>query len=1273
VVRARVAAVAAPAFVIALAGAVLADGGFGSARFASVEPLAAVTWPTSTLLVSEVQTGGASASDEFAELTNVGASSVDLAGLEVVYVTSTGGTITRKASWATTTLLAPGRHLLIANTLGIFAPVADATYSGGFAATGGAIVLRAIGGAPVDAIGWGDATNAFVEGSPVPAPAAGASVERKPGGLAGNTIDTNANSADFFLQPSPNPQNLAAPPVPAPTSSSTPTPAPTATPSPTPAPTPPPTPTLAPSPTPTATPTASPSGTVGPTPSASPAASDTPAPTGTPEPTTEPTVEPTPAPTATPRPTLEATATPVPTAEPTLAPTPEPTATATPEPTTSATLVPTPAPTAAPTDTPVPSDIPIPTVQPSAEATPSLTPTPSPVPVISIAAARLQADGTEATIQGTLTTALGALESGRVGFIQDGTAGISLYLDAAAIVPLPTGTVIRVRGTVDDRYAQRTLRVAWADVVIVGSAPVPDALVVASGSVGESVEGLRVLAAGTTVGSPTAYADGLGILVDDGSGPVRVIVGSTALAGQAIPSGTSVMAIGPVGQHDSSGTGTTAYRINATEAGELVIVPAPTPSPTPASTPSPEPTPPPTSSTTATPPATPGPTGAPAPTGTPAPSPTASPSPTPVPSPTPAPSPTPVPSPTPTPLPTSITIAAARSATVGAAVTVTGVVTADAGRLGSPPLIPIQDSTGGIVVRLPDGYAAPARGASLLVSGPLADPYGQLELRPAAGGIHLLGTSTIPVAATIGGTGLGEATEARLVQLTGTATAKAVKSTSGDISIDLADADGHVFKVYADGSSGIGVTDLPVGRPLRVSGVVGQRASRKGALDGYRLWLRDRTDIIVAGASPAPSPAPTTPISTALHLGDGATVTIEASVTARATLLDASGRRIVVQDASGAVEVLLPTGTADPSLGSVLRITGVTTHAWGAPRLRAGVVVETHASLPVAPLPRSGPLLTDDEWHLIRLTGTITRVERLGDRWRADLRLAGSNVTVPVFGLAGAGIPSTAVTVGRAATIVGIAKRPYPTATDKRFAILPRSAADLALAPEGAGGSTNGGSSAGGPANGGTTAGQDDGSGPLADPTADTDLVELGHHVGGHVKVAGLIASLTSDGFVLDDGTATATVVLSGDALDLEPYLHVGDALAASGTVTSDGDELRIRVAVATDLVRVGDLGQAMPVDGTFVPSASDPARPDGGAGGPGSSTNGGAALAAIHGIDDAGPLGIGLMLALSGLSVAVTLLRREQERRRVRAVILARLATFRPIGPDPESERESA
>jgi len=43
----------------------------------------AVSWPPSTLVVSEVQTGGASASDEFVEVANQGSGPVELQGLEV--------------------------------------------------------------------------------------------------------------------------------------------------------------------------------------------------------------------------------------------------------------------------------------------------------------------------------------------------------------------------------------------------------------------------------------------------------------------------------------------------------------------------------------------------------------------------------------------------------------------------------------------------------------------------------------------------------------------------------------------------------------------------------------------------------------------------------------------------------------------------------------------------------------------------------------------------------------------------------------------------------------------------------------------------------------------------------------------------------------------------------------------------------------------------------------------------------------------------------------
>ena len=61
-------------------------------------PAAAVGWPVSTgLLVAEVVTGGASASDEYVEVTNGGPVPLDLAGHEIVYVTSSGATAAASA------------------------------------------------------------------------------------------------------------------------------------------------------------------------------------------------------------------------------------------------------------------------------------------------------------------------------------------------------------------------------------------------------------------------------------------------------------------------------------------------------------------------------------------------------------------------------------------------------------------------------------------------------------------------------------------------------------------------------------------------------------------------------------------------------------------------------------------------------------------------------------------------------------------------------------------------------------------------------------------------------------------------------------------------------------------------------------------------------------------------------------------------------------------------------------------------------------------------
>ena len=838
-------------------------------------------------------------------------------------------------------------------------------------------------------------------------------------------------------------------------------------------------------------------------------------------------------------------------------------------------------------------------------------------------------------IEGILTTDLPSLESGRVGFVQDATAGIAVYLDVTPSTPLPAGTAVRMAGTIDERYGARTIRVSFAALIDLGTPGLPVPTPALSGMIGEEGEGLRVWISGTTSGSPTTYADGLGLLVDDGTGPVRVIVGPIALRSAVVPAGTLVMVMGPVGQRDSTGTGTGGYRVLATLDGEFEVLPAPTPSPTP----SPSPTP------TASPEPSPAPTDTPAPTSTPAPSP--------VPTPSPAPSPTPA---------LEITIGEARSRSVGAVVSVVGVVTAEAGRLGLPPVIVIVDASAGIAVRLPDGMIAPARGRLVRVTGATSAPYGQLEIRPARGGLLDLGDGTLPDALPIAGARLGEATEGRLVVLTGTQVAAAKRSATGDITVDVRDAAGATVRIMADASSGITIADLEAGVTHGFTGIVGQRSSKKGVLDGYRLWLRDRADIGPETGSSGTSESPGAKVLTiavASALEDGAAVVIGV-VIGGPGLLDADGRRIVIQDATGGIEVLVPAGAVAPALGTRVRVAGTVGRAWDAPRLRASTIEVIDAHVEVVSINLPGAPAEAQEWQLVRISGTVTNVTRLGDHWRADVRVGTANVLVA--GLAGSGIPSTLLVEGRAVTISGIVRRPYPSATDRRWAVTPRGTWDVAVGP-GSGSSRSG--SAGGAGTGGSTPSASSWTGTagtVGEAPLDVDLAVLVDHVGTLVRVGGLIAGVTSGGFTLDDGTATASVVLNGDAAAFLELLHPGDAIGLVGRVERVEPGFRIVVTNPAGLVRLGALGEAVPI------AATAPLPPE--AGTQGKADADGTPTAAglgdpFRSLGGTWPGILGLIV-VSAASLAMTIARRQRAHRRLIAAIATRVGGLRPPPSTP-------
>jgi hypothetical protein len=830
------------------------------------------------------------------------------------------------------------------------------------------------------------------------------------------------------------------------------------------------------------------------------------------------------------------------------------------------------------------------------------------------------------------------------------------------------GSLIRVAGVVDDRYGQRTIRLAGPPTLLAAGL-VPFATEATTGAAVEPLEGMRLRVHGTVVDAPTILTDGPAVTLDDGSGPLRVIFAGSA--GASVPArGSLVSVAGSLGQRDSSGTGTTGYRLFVVDPLDVIEEPAPSPSPTPTEEPSPSPTPDPSASPTPSP--TPDPSAAP----TPSPTPSPTPDPSAAPSSSPSPSPSPAPSPTPAPTGQPAMIAVARSAAIGTTVLVRGVVTAEPGRAGLPPLGVVADESGSVFVRFPDGVA-PARGVLLEVVGRLVDPYGQLEIRPAAKGVRLIGAAVLADPLPIGAASLGELVEARLVTLDATLDAAIVREPGGDLVLRLLDATGAPFRARATRASGLEPNVARRGDRLRLVGIVGQRASARGAVDGYRLWLRDAGDVTrPAGATPSPTPTPspgTTPspppgasgppvatIAAALGLGSGS-VAVEGTVSVSSTLLDATGRRSLVQDATAAVEFLVPRDAAAPRPGDRVRVIGTLGRAYGAPRITAvTLIILGHAAEPT-PTALAGPPSTGLEWRLVAIEGTVADQRRLGDRWRAELRVAGGSV--PVAGLPGAGIPASALPEGSQVRIVGIVRRPSPAATDQRFVIVPRSPADIRVLAGAAGSPSTTRPAAGTSRPGASaTSGVLGRGGAAAGTTApqSADAADLARLVGRSVRVGGLVVAVDSTGLVFDDGTGSARLDLAGDARSLLPLLGPGDAIGAVGVVLS-GMPPAIRVTDAADLVRLGDLGEALRLSDEVVPADGSEVLPLDDPGAPSSPVVKSPETVAAGGVGDTAfaPMtaGAGSIGALATAGAMLVMVRRRRDRRLVRARIARRIA----------------
>ena len=167
------------------------DGETGEALIRCAVPVP----PAAPIRVNEFSTGVEGAlTDEFVEIFNPGTAPADISGYKLVYRSAAGTSDVSLVTVADGTVLAPGAFLVFGGSG--YTGTAAQSFGVSLASSGGGVGIRDATGLLLDSVGWGTATNAFVEGAaaaaPTIAPAPGRSDGRHPDG-----DDTNDNATDF--------------------------------------------------------------------------------------------------------------------------------------------------------------------------------------------------------------------------------------------------------------------------------------------------------------------------------------------------------------------------------------------------------------------------------------------------------------------------------------------------------------------------------------------------------------------------------------------------------------------------------------------------------------------------------------------------------------------------------------------------------------------------------------------------------------------------------------------------------------------------------------------------------------------------------------------------------------------------------------------------------------------------------------------------------------------------------------------------------------------
>ena len=174
----------------------------------------------------------------------------------------------------------------------------------------------------------------------------------------------------------------------------------------------------------------------------------------------------------------------------------------------------------------------------------------------------------------------------------------------------------------------------------------------------------------------------------------------------------------------------------------------------------------------------------------------------------------------------TISIAEARSLPLGTVVTIDGVVTVPSGAFSSSTFdqgFAIQDRTGGIYVSTSDNLGFHTR-QQIRVTGKLADTVlpGLLVLVDVTE-IKTIGTGPKVRAETVATGDVGEATEGKLVTITGTITQPVINDLPFGFIIFINDGSGEVH-AFVCASTGIDVSGLIPGQTIQVTGFSGEFA-----------------------------------------------------------------------------------------------------------------------------------------------------------------------------------------------------------------------------------------------------------------------------------------------------------------------------------------------------------------------------------------------------------------------------------------------------------------